>query len=41
MKIMQDGVCENFTAAVIDPYLDARGHATENRGHLASSSPSS
>ncbi len=32
VKIMQDGICENFTAAVIDPYLDARGHATENRG---------
>jgi hypothetical protein len=32
VKIMQDGVCENFTAAVIDPYLDRDGHATENRG---------
>ena len=32
VKIMQDGICENFTAAVIDPYLDARGRATENRG---------
>jgi predicted amidohydrolase YtcJ len=32
IKIMQDGVCENFTAAVIDPYLDASGEATENRG---------
>jgi predicted amidohydrolase YtcJ len=32
IKIMQDGVCENFTAAVIDPYLDADGEATVNRG---------
>ncbi len=32
VKIMQDGVCENFTAAVLDPYLDAHGRATENRG---------
>jgi predicted amidohydrolase YtcJ len=32
VKIMQDGVCENFTAAVLDPYLDGQGHATENRG---------
>jgi predicted amidohydrolase YtcJ len=32
VKIMQDGVCENFTAAVLDPYLDANGHATDNRG---------
>ena len=32
IKIMEDGVCENFTAAVIDPYLDAHGESTENRG---------
>jgi predicted amidohydrolase YtcJ len=32
VKIMQDGVCENFTAAVLDPYLDADGRATDNRG---------
>src|SRR6185295_14252763 len=32
VKIMQDGVCENFTAAVLDPYLDADGRATGNRG---------
>ena len=32
VKIMVDGVCENFTAAVLEPYLDAHGHATENRG---------
>ena len=32
VKIMVDGVCENFTAAVLEPYLDAHGHATGNRG---------
>jgi hypothetical protein len=32
VKIMQDGVCENFTAAVLDPYLDERGNLTDNRG---------
>ncbi len=32
VKIMQDGVCENFTAAVLDPYLDASGEPTNNRG---------
>ncbi|HEY6568328.1 MAG TPA: amidohydrolase, partial [Actinomycetota bacterium] len=32
VKIMQDGVCENFTAAVLEPYLDADGRASENRG---------
>lgn len=32
VKIMQDGVCENFTAAVLEPYLDAQGAPTENRG---------
>jgi hypothetical protein len=32
VKIMQDGVCENFTAAVIDPYLDADGHPSDRRG---------
>jgi predicted amidohydrolase YtcJ len=30
---MQDGVCENFTAALLSPYLDGHGHATENAGH--------
>jgi predicted amidohydrolase YtcJ len=30
---MQDGVCENFTAAMLSPYLDGHGHATENAGH--------
>ena len=32
VKIMQDGVCENFTAAVLDPYLDESGQPTDNRG---------
>ena len=32
VKIMQDGVCENFTGATIDPYLDEHGHATDNNG---------
>jgi predicted amidohydrolase YtcJ len=32
VKIMQDGVLENFTGAVVEPYLDASGHVTENRG---------
>ncbi len=32
VKIMQDGVCENFTGAVLDPYLGADGTPTENRG---------
>ncbi|GAB3653362.1 amidohydrolase [Nocardioides korecus] len=33
VKIMQDGVAENFTAALGSPYLDRCGHATANRGH--------
>jgi hypothetical protein len=33
VKFMQDGVVENFTAAMTDPYLDRHGHATGNRGH--------
>jgi predicted amidohydrolase YtcJ len=33
IKIMQDGVCENFTAAMLSPYLDGHGHPTENAGH--------
>jgi predicted amidohydrolase YtcJ len=32
VKIMQDGVCENFTGAVLDPYLGADGRPTGNRG---------
>lgn len=33
VKIMVDGVVENYTAAVSRPYLDPCGHATANRGH--------
>jgi predicted amidohydrolase YtcJ len=33
IKIMQDGVCENFTAAMLSPYLDEHGSATGNAGH--------
>ena len=32
VKIMQDGVCENFSAAMLTPYLDGHGHETEGRG---------
>jgi predicted amidohydrolase YtcJ len=32
VKIMQDGVCENFTAAMLTPYLDGHGHETAGRG---------
>jgi predicted amidohydrolase YtcJ len=32
VKIMADGVCENFTAAMLEPYLDGHGRATDNRG---------
>ena len=32
VKIMQDGVIENHTAAVLEPYLDADGRPTRNRG---------
>ncbi|GAA0982564.1 N-substituted formamide deformylase [Nocardioides aquaticus] len=33
VKVMQDGVAENGTAALGAPYLDRCGHATANRGH--------
>ncbi len=33
VKIMQDGVAENGTAALTAPYLDRCGHATDNSGH--------
>lgn len=32
VKIMQDGIAETFTAAMLDPYLDEHGSATDNRG---------
>jgi len=32
VKVMQDGVIENFTAAVLEPYLDDAGSPTANVG---------
>jgi hypothetical protein len=32
VKLMQDGVLENFTGAVIEPYLGVDGRPTDNRG---------
>ncbi|HKR72270.1 MAG TPA: amidohydrolase [Streptosporangiaceae bacterium] len=32
VKIMQDGVCENFTASMLMPYLDGHGHETDGSG---------
>ena len=32
VKLMLDGVCENFTARMLDPYLDAGGESTTNHG---------
>jgi predicted amidohydrolase YtcJ len=32
VKIMQDGVCENFTASMLRPYLDGHGHETAGGG---------
>src|SRR5262249_1201536 len=32
VKIMQDGVAENFTASMLDPYLDACGCQASGRG---------
>jgi predicted amidohydrolase YtcJ len=32
VKMMLDGVAENHTAALLDPYLDSHGCATENSG---------
>jgi predicted amidohydrolase YtcJ len=33
VKVMQDGVAENGTAAMTAPYLDRHGHASGNAGH--------
>jgi len=33
VKIMQDGVCENHTASMLTPYLDAEGRETSVSGH--------
>lgn len=32
VKIMQDGICENFSAAMLTPYLDAHGHVGAGTG---------
>lgn len=32
VKIMMDGVCENFTASMLTPYLDGHGHETGHSG---------
>ena len=32
VKLMVDGIVENFTASMLDPYLDASGQPTANRG---------
>ena len=32
VKVMQDGVAENGTAALVEPYVDRCGHATSNDG---------
>lgn len=32
VKIMQDGIAENFTAAMLEPYLDGCGCSTSNAG---------
>jgi predicted amidohydrolase YtcJ len=32
VKVMQDGVAENFTAAMLEPYCVGHGHFTDNSG---------
>ncbi len=32
VKLMADGIVENQTASMTEPYLDVHGHATDNRG---------
>jgi len=32
IKVMQDGVAENFTASMLEPYHDGHGHPTDNSG---------
>lgn len=32
VKVLVDGIVENFTAAFSEPYKDSCGHSTENRG---------
>ena len=32
VKLMCDGIIENRTASMVEPYVDVHGHATDNRG---------
>ena len=32
VKVMQDGVAENFTASMTQPYCDGHGNPTDNSG---------
>lgn len=32
VKVMQDGVAENFTASMLEPYDDGHGHPSDNSG---------
>lgn len=32
VKVMQDGVAENFTASMLQPYSDGHGHPSDNSG---------
>ncbi|HEY9425380.1 MAG TPA: amidohydrolase [Microterricola sp.] len=32
VKVMQDGVAENFTASMLEPYGDGHGHPSDNSG---------
>ena len=32
VKLMLDGIVENYTAALLEPYLDGEGHPTDNLG---------
>jgi predicted amidohydrolase YtcJ len=32
IKVMQDGVAENFTGSMLEPYFDGHGHPTDNSG---------
>jgi predicted amidohydrolase YtcJ len=34
VKLMLDGICETFTAAMSSPYLDKHAHTTSRRGEL-------
>ncbi len=34
VKLMMDGVLENFTGAMLEPYGDGAGGTTDNRGLL-------